>query len=103
MNDAMFISDANDWGRIDRDMILALRAFAPNGVFTPASRREYLRKVGDAPGNVEFANILFIDDDVMFVKNLSKEERPIVLGLLVHSYRVKARPKNYMVVRMALD
>jgi hypothetical protein len=47
MTEDMFLNVANDWGGLDPEHLLVLRACAPDGVFTQTAREGYLTSIGD--------------------------------------------------------
>lgn len=62
MTEAMFFNPENNWKELRPDNILALRACAPNGVFTTTAKGGYLTKVSGNPELEEITSALFSDD-----------------------------------------
>jgi hypothetical protein len=85
MKEEMF-SDLNvDWSSLEPVHILAMRAIAPKGVFTPAGRSGYLMQVKGNSDLTGMAAMLFVDD-FGFANHLWPSVRPQILALMRMAY-----------------
>lgn len=88
MNEDMFFDSANDWGGLDPEHLLALRAVAPAGVFTAKAAKTYISAVGDDHELAKFAPALFGSDvDLIHKLPLSHAAvKPQIIALVRIAY-----------------
>lgn len=89
----MFLDPSNDWGGLDPDHILALRAVAPLGVFTAKAAEGYARAVDNDEEFRALIPALFASDLEVITKLPEAQQslRPQLLTLMELAYRHKIR------------
>ncbi len=101
MTSAIF-SPENIWEDLAPVHVLALRALAPERVFTPGNREEYLKRVTDDQTLQQIADAIF-SDDFGFVRSLPKEFQDLenlLIQLVQIAYREGIRPADARVKAM---
>lgn len=93
MTEDMFFDPSNDWGGLDPDHILALRAVAPSGVFTAKAAERYAKAVGDDTELHALVPALFASDLEVITKLPEAQQllRPQLLTLVKLAYQHKIR------------
>ncbi len=89
----MFLDLGNDWGGLDPDHILALRAVAPSGVFTAKAVEGYAKAVGDDEELRALIPALFASDLEVVTKLPEAQEamRPQLVALMRLAYEHRIR------------
>lgn len=98
----MFFDPGNNWTRLDPIDILAIRATAPKGVFTPTAKGGYLTQVRGNPEFTALADALFSDDEG-FITHLPaqwQQLQPQLLQLMQLAYKSGIRAADLNVKRM---
>ena len=88
MKENMFLDPANDWGGLDPEHLLALRACSPSRVFTETARGGFLASVGDDQELRALAPALF-DSGLEVITQLPKAHRafrPHLIKLMKIAY-----------------
>lgn len=101
MSDRMFSPNRDvDWRTFNPDHILALRAVAPDGVFTETIKANYLERVADDTDLAELADFIF-EDDYTFVLRVSRGTTRVSIVMLMKSaYDAGIRPSDPRVKAM---
>ncbi len=96
----MFFDPGFDWLSLEPHEILALRACAPDGVFTETAKGGYLTHVSGHPLYSGIANCLFGTSDYEFIIGLpesQKKLKPELVVLMHLVYRHGIRPADRQV------
>jgi hypothetical protein len=93
MSEDMFSNPVNDWGGLDPEHLLALRAFAPAGVFTAQAAEKYICSVGDDKELAELAPAVF-GSDVDLIQKLpaafvSMKPQLLMLIRIAYEHRIR--------------
>lgn len=91
MKETMFFEPI-DW-QLESFQVLALRALAPKGVFTPTGKSGYLTRVVGKPALLEIADTIFATD-FEFATKVSPEIRAVIVELMEFAYRYGIRPEE---------
>lgn len=105
MSEAMFFGQKVDWEGLTPVHLLALRAYTPQGVFSPTAKAGYLARSSGNTVLTELAEALFADD-LGFVNGLpeslnEKEQlRVVLIQMTQMAYKLKIRPADSRVKSM---
>ncbi|MDP3899927.1 MAG: hypothetical protein Q8Q23_02490 [bacterium] len=106
MREGMFFNSRIDWNKLSPAHILALRACAPNGVFTDTAKVGFLNKIAESDSELYLSGLvdaLFGTSDLKFLDKLPPEYsrlKPQLIQLMQLAYRYKIRPADVRVKQM---
>ncbi len=92
MSEDMFDAGHAYLVQLDQEHLIALRAFTPSGVFTPAAKKVFLQYTS-RPDLVETADLIFTDD-VEFASRLPAEVKGQVVMMMKVAYEKGIRPTD---------
>lgn len=100
MNERMFFDPNVNWLALEPHMIFALRATAPEEVFTSTAKGGYLTQVGGDDERSALADYLFVEDDFAFARKLPADARAPIVQLMKLAYTRGIRPADARVKSM---
>ncbi len=98
MDQLMF--SCNGWEDLGRDDFIRLRIYCPNKVFTDTAKTVFITHVANNPDLIETADIIFTQNDAVFLERSSKEDRETVKSLLKKAYDRQIRERDANVMKM---
>jgi len=98
MNQLMFA--CNGWEDLSRDDFIRLRIYCPDKVFTDIAKTVFVAHVANNPDLIETADIIFTQNDAVFLEKSPKEDKETVKSLLKKAYDRQIRERDSNVMKM---